>query len=181
MLVKFTSLLIATLLTSTLTSALPHPQEAPQQQELVENKDFTIDTTALFTPHEEPTTTTEEPTSTLTPQLEDMLARKKNCSKACPKTYQPICATDGNTYNNACLLSIKTCEDKRVVMAHRGQCKPTNCDAIRCMDLQDPVCGSDGQTYLNSCLYMVASCRNKFLGAAIKGACAGSPGGKVLQ
>ena len=44
------------------------------------------------------------------------------CQIPCPRHLMPVCGTDGQTYNNDCLLKTATCLDKSVVKLHNGPC-----------------------------------------------------------
>lgn len=79
------------------------------------------------------------------------------CSK-CPKTWDPVCGTDGNTYNNTCLLFCAS--DKTLKVAYRGACVRGEfgvCPAW-CSLAWDPVCGTDRKTYSNDCFLGLEVC-----------------------
>ena len=44
------------------------------------------------------------------------------CQIPCPRHLMPVCGSDGQTYNNDCLLKTATCQDKSVVKLHNGAC-----------------------------------------------------------
>ena len=46
------------------------------------------------------------------------------CEPLCPRHLMPVCGTDGQTYNNDCLLKAATCRDKSIVELHNGPCDP---------------------------------------------------------
>uniref|UniRef100_A0A673LLL6 Agrin n=1 Tax=Sinocyclocheilus rhinocerous TaxID=307959 RepID=A0A673LLL6_9TELE len=107
------------------------------------------------------------------------------CPKGCLETRQPVCGSDGMTYENECKLNVEACTkqlDLRVV-AH-GECseyrktKIKTCGSTvcswgaRCVQNQcecqqctgqpvKPVCGSDGNTYNNDCELRLASCKKQ--------------------
>ncbi|KAH9525292.1 Extracellular protease inhibitor 10 [Bulinus truncatus] len=91
----------------------------------------------------------------------------------CPEVYQPVCATDGNTYSNACYMEKQTCG--QVQVNYTGQCgnpsapsdtgpsssdvAPKECKPdFNCLDVYQPVCGTDGKTYSNGCYMELQSC-----------------------
>ncbi|XP_047478940.1 PI-actitoxin-Avd5a-like [Penaeus chinensis] len=52
--------------------------------------------------------------------------RTRDCPEACSRRCQPVCGTDGRTYNNPCLLERTRCSHKVYVeIAHNGTCKGT--------------------------------------------------------
>ena len=89
-----------------------------------------------------------------------------NCNLICTSIHEPVCGTDGRTYNNQCALDIAICkasaENKKLELVHGGTCKPpqpppTYC-GMRCSMIRKPVCGSNGKTYGNKCLLDMAKC-----------------------
>jgi len=50
----------------------------------------------------------------------------KDCNESvgCPKYYEPVCGSDGQTYDNKCfLLFSKRCIDKTITCIHQGTCE----------------------------------------------------------
>ena len=51
----------------------------------------------------------------------------KHCSKGCPFIYEPRCASNGQTYDNECLMKIAECElGKSLETIKMGNCKNDN-------------------------------------------------------
>uniref|UniRef100_A0A1I7VLR2 Agrin synaptic family protein n=1 Tax=Loa loa TaxID=7209 RepID=A0A1I7VLR2_LOALO len=128
------------------------------------------------------------------------------CSQQCAMHSDPICATDGNTYENECLMSVSACrQDNEVLIYHKGRCKEDNpCKLIHCSDLETchiqengtaicrciqycspitkPVCSINGKTYENECVMRRSACMSKihnavrYAGPCGFGACAGYDG-----
>ncbi|KAK7884833.1 hypothetical protein WMY93_027956 [Mugilogobius chulae] len=80
------------------------------------------------------------------------------CPSECVDSHQPVCGSDGTTYNSECELHVRACKeqmDLRVVS--QGECK--TCGSTVRPPI--PVCGSDGITYDSDCLLRMASCLQK--------------------
>jgi len=89
-------------------------------------------------------------------------------SGKCPHKYDPVCGTDGATYNNECKLQQHSCDsDKKVSLAYTGPCgtveirteQEQNLTCAVCQRIFRPVCGSDGLTYANQCEMSAENCR----------------------
>ncbi|VDK73629.1 unnamed protein product [Litomosoides sigmodontis] len=121
------------------------------------------------------------------------------CSQQCGMHSDPICATDGNTYENECLMSVSAClHDREVLIYHKGRCKEDNpCKLIKCSDLETchilengtaickctqycpPVTKPNGKTYDSECVMRRSACLSKTYNAvrhAGVGVCAGYNG-----
>ena len=54
----------------------------------------------------------------------------KKCAKICPRIYRPVCASDGNTYSNACMMEVAACiTDEDISVEHEGKCGMLECIA----------------------------------------------------
>lgn len=87
---------------------------------------------------------------------------------ACPRILNPVCGTDGFTYDNECGICAHNVEQRtHVSKKHNGKCKQevpeVDCSQypartfsggkrmVRCPRILLPVCGTDGFTYDNEC------------------------------
>ena len=51
-------------------------------------------------------------------------ALEKECPSMCTEQYDPVCGSDGITYENACLLNCtKSCEKPDLTVAYQGECQ----------------------------------------------------------
>ncbi|XP_032376917.1 agrin isoform X11 [Etheostoma spectabile] len=99
------------------------------------------------------------------------------CASECVESHQPVCGSDGSTYNSECELHVRACKqqmDLRVVS--QGECKTcgstvcawgarcvqNKCECPKCSgEAFSPVCGSDGTTYNNECELRTSTCMQK--------------------
>ncbi|XP_070824522.1 agrin isoform X6 [Chaetodon trifascialis] len=99
------------------------------------------------------------------------------CALECVESHQPVCGSDGTTYNSECELHVRACTeqmDLRVVS--QGECKTcgstvcawgarcvrNKCECPQCSgEALSAVCGSDGTTYNNECELRMSSCMQK--------------------
>lgn len=114
------------------------------------------------------------------------------CNEACTKIYNPLCGTDGVTYNNKCLLDVAACKGLatglNIEIAFEGTCEESILESVdirgsslpagfesssssslcdrQCTKIFKPVCGTDHNTYSNPCLVETASCEAVNSGAA---------------
>jgi len=52
-----------------------------------------------------------------------LLATGRNCQQYCRYEYSPVCASDGRTYGNACMLKVENClYKKNAVVVYNGKC-----------------------------------------------------------
>ncbi|XP_066948321.1 four-domain proteases inhibitor-like [Macrobrachium rosenbergii] len=56
------------------------------------------------------------------PCKKDEESKREKCSRPCDKQYVPVCASNGKTYPNACVLSVAVCEDPDLWMVSSSPC-----------------------------------------------------------
>jgi len=94
-----------------------------------------------------------------------------NCNLVCPKLLDPVCGSDGETYDNECEMGKKSCERNIIITKnYKGPCnleendisEDIECPTL-CNRMSNPVCGSDGETYSNECMMKLKACERKII------------------
>ncbi|XP_034029246.1 agrin [Thalassophryne amazonica] len=96
------------------------------------------------------------------------------CPSECVESHQPVCGSDGMTYNSECELHVRACKEQMELrVVNQGECKTCSgtvcswgascvqnkCECPRCSgEAFSLVCGSDGTTYNNECELRMSSC-----------------------
>jgi hypothetical protein len=100
--------------------------------------------------------------------------------RPCPKIYKPICASNGQTYDNECefgnALFIAQSLGQSLKIVHQGACKDDEVSILPveqkvCRNRFNPICGSDGNVYRNKCWFRNAKLSNPSLRKKPLGEC----------
>ncbi|XP_077941566.1 agrin isoform X7 [Gasterosteus aculeatus] len=99
------------------------------------------------------------------------------CASECVDSHQPVCGSDGSTYDSECELHVRSCKQQMELrVVSQGECKTcgstvcawgaicvrSKCECAQCSgEGLAPVCGSDGVTYKNECELRTSSCVQK--------------------
>jgi len=100
---------------------------------------------------------------------------RDSCRLLCTRIRNPICASNGNTYDNQCMLNEAICYQNKVNERNLGNeeilfkmfvgvCPislsrdSNNCKDLQCTPSEEMVCGSDGHTYANECAIRKMRC-----------------------
>nr|ATU82681.1 venom Kazal domain protein 2 [Pristhesancus plagipennis] len=97
--------------------------------------------------------------------------KKRRCD--CTREYVPVCASDGNTYPNKCMMGCYN-EKNDLKFEHYGPCGSKHeffTNQCSCNRVKREVCGTDGITYLNPCWLKCAAATNPSLKKAYDGPC----------
>ena len=89
---------------------------------------------------------------------------------ACPRNYQPICGSNGQTYGNECIFNQAKCASASLEVEHFGECEK-KCEFKFCSREFRPVCGSNGVTYPTLCILENEKCENPELEVVHQGEC----------
>jgi hypothetical protein len=100
---------------------------------------------------------------------------KKNCLRACPYIYDPVCAVNGarvELFANSCLLEEQNCEDNNQWrLTKLASCTQRKNCIQACPMNYLPVCGFDGtkyETFSNECVYQSKNCLSNYSWKLVK-------------
>ncbi|XP_017772562.1 PREDICTED: uncharacterized protein LOC108559728 [Nicrophorus vespilloides] len=101
-----------------------------------------------------------------------VLAAAAQVNAAFPTGYDPICASNGKTYQNEAQFNLELQKDDTLTINFHGTCKYSGWDDYVCEDIGTlTMCGSDGINYKNDCLFHFALKRNPSLRWRLGGVC----------
>ncbi|KNC87709.1 hypothetical protein SARC_00215 [Sphaeroforma arctica JP610] len=113
------------------------------------------------------------------PEGKSTVDSKESCRRPCPRNLRPVCASNGKTYPNKCVMEVSGCEiNEALTVSHNGPCeaevdeganaKANEADAETaekdsclkpCNRILIPVCASNGKTYSNVCEMEIGACQ----------------------
>lgn len=89
----------------------------------------------------------------------------------CTRQLEPVCGSDGQTYNNECLLNCASSINNAITIAKYGSCEQVNSGICGCSLEYIPVCATDGRTYPNTCHVSCKIREDSSLNVAYDGVC----------
>ncbi|KAG7384817.1 hypothetical protein PHYPSEUDO_002203 [Phytophthora pseudosyringae] len=109
------------------------------------------------------------------------------CDLVCLAVFDPVCASNGETFGNACEFNQTKCAlgDDTLQIVAQGACFSASASGasclqeFACLDVYAPVCGSDGQRYSNECVLRRAQCSDPTLTLASDGDCSSTASSSI--
>lgn len=108
-------------------------------------------------------------------QIDDQRNPVCKCNAACGTEFEPVCASNGKSYANECILRLEACKTRKSLrILHQGVCPDSNsCKSLKCTIYQEcevnrygiaecqcpttcakvfrPVCSTDFETFSSEC------------------------------